>query len=120
MILALAYSSVAVLVLGITASTTLTRTPTCTKLEGLYRSNIETVGAAFQAFEHCASSRAGPNACSMETRELMTAREELEAVFRDYLKMCASRLARRGPTGETAATTSEIAGVAQTDHNRRP
>ena len=103
MILALGTSKAAILALGITASATVTRTPTCTKLESLYQGNIDTVGAALQAFEECTSTRTGRNACTIETHELVTAREELQAVVRDYLKTCASRLAGHGTVGETVA-----------------
>src|SRR5690348_12402133 len=96
MIVALGSSKAVILVLGITASASVTGTHTCVKLEGLYQANVDTVGAAAQAFEQCTSTRAGPNACATETHELLTAREELQAAFRDYLKTCASRLARRG------------------------
>jgi len=110
MILALGTSKAAVLALGIiaSASATVTLTPTCMKLEGLYQANIETVGTALQAFEQCTSAQTGRNACTTETHELVTAREELQAVFRDYLKTCSSRLARHGTAGETVVAVGGI------------
>ena len=98
-------SKAVVLTLGLTISAPMSQNLKCTTLEGLYHANVETVGAALQAFEQCTSIRTDQNACSMETRDLLTAREELQAAFQDYLKTCASRLARRKFGGEAVATS---------------
>jgi hypothetical protein len=103
MILALSSFKAVILAFGIAASAIMTTTQTCQKLEGRYQANVDVVGAALQAFQRCASTRTDPISCSTETHELITAQEELQAVFGDYLKTCGSRVAGRGITGEAQA-----------------
>ena len=103
MIFALGSANAVIAGLGIIVSGTMTPTATCVRLEGLYQANVEMVGDALQAFEQCTSARRGPYACSTETRDLVTSREELQAVFSDYQKTCAARLALRGVVGKTVA-----------------
>jgi hypothetical protein len=93
MILAIGSFKAVVTALGIGASAVVAGTHTCQKLEGLYQANVATVDAALQAFEQC-SAQAHLGSCSTETRALVTAREELQAAFGDYLKTCGSRTAR--------------------------
>src|ERR1044071_5385904 len=107
--LAAASLKTVILAFGITASGFATETGTCQKLEGLYQANVDTVGAALQAFEQCTSIPNVPNSCSSETRDLVIAREELQAAFMGYLKTCGSRLARRGSeTGSTSRTLAKL------------
>lgn len=109
MILALGSFNAVVTAFGIGVSAIMTGTHTCQKLEGLYLANVDTVGAALQAFERCTSTRAHPASCAAETHDLVMAREELQAVFDDYLKTCGSRTARRGIVGDTVAINRAIA-----------
>lgn len=93
MILGLASYKFAFFVLGITTSTAVTRTQACENLKTLYESNVDGVGAAMRDFEQCMSAAAGGDSCPTESHEVVAAREELQAVFADYLKICGSRVA---------------------------
>jgi hypothetical protein len=95
MILVLGSFKAVILALGVAASAITTRTQTCQKLEGLHQTNVDTVGAALQALQRCSSTRTDPDACSTEAEDLITAQEELQAAFINYLKTCASRVAQR-------------------------
>ena len=71
-----------------------TGTRTCSRLENLYQSNVDTFGVALQAYWLCAAApTAATPVCLQESHDLDLAREGLQAAFARYLTTCASRLA---------------------------